>query len=54
MVAFGWEAVAQVWALVLAVMGVIFFLFAKDDPEARRARKASGASPRASPNSLRR
>jgi NNP family nitrate/nitrite transporter-like MFS transporter len=44
MVAFGWEAVAQVWALVLAAAGVTFLLFAKDDPTFAE-RKASGARP---------
>lgn len=40
MVAMGWRGVAEVWALGLALMGVAFFLFAKDDPELaeRRAR----------------
>ncbi len=32
MVAFGWQAVALVWAGVLAVMAVIFWLFSEDDP----------------------
>jgi MFS transporter, NNP family, nitrate/nitrite transporter len=44
MVAFGWEAVAQLWAAVLAAMGVIFFLFAKDDPQLAERRR-SGAKP---------
>lgn len=46
MVAFGWEAVANIWALVLAVMAVIFFVFAKNDPvyEARRKSGAKAAS----------
>lgn len=33
MVAYGWQGVANVWAAGLAAMAVIFFLFAKDDPE---------------------
>ena len=39
MVAWGWQGVANLWALGLAVMGVAFFLLAKDEPElvARRA-----------------
>ncbi len=45
MVAFGWTAVAQIWAGALAIMAVIFFIFAKDDPDFA-ARKASGAAPR--------
>ncbi|PPB79963.1 NNP family nitrate/nitrite transporter-like MFS transporter [Albidovulum inexpectatum] len=33
MVAYGWQGVAHVWAAGLAIMGVVFFLFAKDDPQ---------------------
>lgn len=33
MVSWGWHAVAQIWAAVLAVVGVLFFLVTKDDPE---------------------
>ncbi len=44
MVALGWQAVAQIWALVAAVVAVLFFLFAKDDPELA-ARKLSGEKP---------
>jgi MFS transporter, NNP family, nitrate/nitrite transporter len=32
MVAFGWMAVAQIWAAVLAGMAVLFYLTTKDDP----------------------
>jgi len=42
MVAFGWEAVANIWALALAAIAIIFFIFAKDDP-AFAARRKSGA-----------
>ena len=42
MVAYGWQGVAQTWAIVLAIMAVVFFLFAKDDP-ALVARRKSGA-----------
>ncbi|MDZ4136406.1 MAG: MFS transporter [Paracoccaceae bacterium] len=45
MVAVGWQGVAQVWAAVLAVVAVLFYLFAKDDPEFA-ARKISGAKAR--------
>jgi MFS transporter, NNP family, nitrate/nitrite transporter len=45
MVAMGWTAVAQIWAAALAVMAVIFFVLAKDDPELA-ARKKSGAKPK--------
>ncbi|MBA5779465.1 MFS transporter [Stappia sp. F7233] len=40
MVAFGWTAVAQVWAAILAVMAVVFWFTTKDDPDllARRAK----------------
>jgi len=40
MVALGWRGVAEIWAAGLTVMAVIFFLFAKDDPQLaeRRAR----------------
>ncbi|WP_340108715.1 MFS transporter [Pikeienuella sp. HZG-20] len=44
MVAWGWEAVAQVWAAALALVGAAFWLFAADDP-AHAARVASGAAP---------
>ena len=44
MVAYGWETVALIWAAVLAAMGVIFFLFAKDDPDLAR-RRATGEKP---------
>jgi len=33
MVAYGWHGVAYAWAAGLAIMGVLFFLLAKDDPE---------------------
>jgi NNP family nitrate/nitrite transporter-like MFS transporter len=39
MLAFGWEAVAQIWAGALAVIGVLFFLFTKDDPDLVRRRQ---------------
>ena len=45
MVAMGWTAVAQFWAAALAVMAVIFFLLAKDDPDFA-ARKQSGVRPK--------
>jgi NNP family nitrate/nitrite transporter-like MFS transporter len=41
MAAFGWPAVAQVWATALAVMAVIFWFTTADDP-VRRARRAQG------------
>ena len=44
MVALGWQAVAQIWAGVAAVVAVLFYLFAKDDPQLA-ARKISGEKP---------
>lgn len=45
LVAFGWQQTAQVYALVLAAVGVLFFVLAKDDP-ALQARRAAGRKPR--------
>ncbi|MFM5953087.1 MAG: nitrate/nitrite transporter [Novosphingobium sp.] len=45
MVALGWQAVAQIWASALALIAVLFFLFAKDDPELA-ARRLSGEKPK--------
>ncbi|MEN8259087.1 MAG: MFS transporter [Pseudomonadota bacterium] len=44
MVAFGWEAVAQVWAAVIAAMAVVFWFAAEDDP-ALKARRLAKAKP---------
>jgi NNP family nitrate/nitrite transporter-like MFS transporter len=33
LVAYGWQGVAQVWAVGLMIVGVLFFVLAKDDPE---------------------
>lgn len=41
MLAFGWTMVAQVWATVLVITAVIFWLVTEDDP-ALKARRASG------------
>ncbi|MCW5720986.1 MAG: MFS transporter [Devosia sp.] len=41
MVAMGWQAVAQIWAVGLAIMAVVFWFTTKDDPELR-ARRAEG------------
>ncbi len=43
MVAFGWKAVAQVWALVLFAMALIFWLATRDDPQAVARRQAGRA-----------
>ena len=32
MVAFGWTAVAQVWAVALVVMALVFWFTTEDDP----------------------
>ena len=39
--AWGWEAVAKIWALGITTMGVLFFLIARDDPQFIK-RKAQG------------
>lgn len=44
MVAYGWQAVAQIWAAALVVMALIFFAFTKDDPDLA-ARRKSGVKP---------
>jgi MFS transporter, NNP family, nitrate/nitrite transporter len=45
LIAFGWEMVAQVWAVVLAAMAVIFWLTTTDDPDLKR-RRAEGVKAR--------
>jgi NNP family nitrate/nitrite transporter-like MFS transporter len=44
LIAWGWQAVADVWALVLAAMAVIFWLTTTDDPSFRLRRKGQAAS----------
>ncbi|WP_027132694.1 MFS transporter [Geminicoccus roseus] len=44
MVALGWQAVAQIWALALVVMAVVFFILTEDDPELA-ARRQAGIRP---------
>lgn len=39
LVALGWEATAQVYAVILAIIAVLFFVFAKDDPKLAARRK---------------
>lgn len=41
MVAFGWTMVAQVWAIALVIIAVLFWLTTDDDPDLE-ARRASG------------
>ena len=45
MVAYGWQGVANTWAAALALMGVIFFVFAKDDPALVERRKSGAKAP---------
>ena len=45
MVAYGWQGVAHVWAIGLAIMAVVFFVFAKDDPELVARRKSGAKAP---------
>jgi len=40
MVAFGWHAVAQIWAAVLLLMAVIFWFVTEDDPSLKTRRAA--------------
>lgn len=44
MVAYGWETVAQIWALALVIMAAIFWFGTDDEPELKR-RKAAGEKP---------
>lgn len=44
MVAYGWKMVADVWALAIAVMAIVFWLCTKDDPQLE-ARRRSGIKP---------
>src|SRR5690625_1830125 len=37
----GWKLVANIWAWAIIIMGVLFYVFAKDDPDFAR-RKAQG------------
>jgi len=43
LVAWGWQSVAELWAAGIAIMGVAFYVMAKDDPDFA-ARRASGVS----------
>jgi NNP family nitrate/nitrite transporter-like MFS transporter len=45
LVAYGWHAVAQVWAIGIAVMAVVFWFTTSDDP-VLRARRARGEKPK--------
>jgi len=45
MVAYGWQGLAHTWSVGLAIMGVIFFFLAKDDPELVARRKSGQKAP---------
>src|SRR6266545_4976336 len=44
LVAYGWQTVAQVWALGIAIMAIVFWFTTKDDPVVA-ARRARGEKP---------
>src|SRR6202142_2930112 len=44
LVAYGWQATAQVWAAAIALMGILFWFFTKEDP-VELARRAKGVRP---------
>ncbi len=44
LVAYGWQTTAQVWAAAIAIMGVVFWFFTKEDP-VELERRAKGARP---------
>ena len=44
MVAWGWKAVADIWAVALVITAVVFWLTTRDDPQLA-ARRKSGAKP---------
>ncbi len=45
LVVWGWQGVAEIWAAAIAVMGVVFYLLAKDDPDFAARRAAGVAAP---------
>jgi len=45
MVAAGWQMVAQIWSVTLLVIGVLFWLLSKDDPDLRSRRTSGRKSP---------
>ncbi|WP_026871439.1 MFS transporter [Inquilinus limosus] len=45
LLAWGWQAVAEIWALALAVMAVVFWFTTGDDPDYRK-RKLQGGAPK--------
>ena len=51
MVSYGWHTVAQVWAVALIIMAVLFWFFTKDEPQIQ-AQRASKAAPKSMWESL--
>ncbi|MFO1185993.1 MAG: MFS transporter [Alphaproteobacteria bacterium] len=45
MVAYGWHMVAYIWAAAIGLMGVLFFLFAPDDPDIQERRRTKRRPP---------
>lgn len=45
LLAMGWQSVAQIWAIALVIVAILFFLFTSDDPELTE-RRVSGVRPR--------
>jgi NNP family nitrate/nitrite transporter-like MFS transporter len=43
LVAWGWQSVAEIWAAAIVLMGVLYYVLAKDDPDFA-ARKARGVA----------
>lgn len=43
MVAYGWHAVAQIWAVSLVVMAILFLTFTKDEPQIQEQKKSKAA-----------
>ena len=54
MVAFGWQAVAQVWAAVLATVAILFWLLTEDDPRLQDRKARGEQSPAGLPSNLNR
>lgn len=51
MVSYGWHTVAQVWAVALVVMAILFWVFTKDEPQIK-AQKAAKTAPKSMRESL--
>ena len=45
LVVWGWHRVAELWAAAIVIMGIVFYLFAKDDPDFAARRAAGVTSP---------